>query len=268
MQKLFLPGEITDRHNCCDRVEPLRRHPANPVLTADRPWEDGIGYPCVIYSADEQKFRMWYEADKLMADKHDPSKPLIDGALRQHEMYLCYAESTDGLQWKRPALNRFKVKEYGDNNIVKVDSGFIGGQGSVIDDIDDPDPTRRFKLAIYDNDGRGRDGLRTAVSPNGIDWTYVGGFPVLPSQDTPSLWHDRARGRYVAFLKTRLDGKRARPPSRRGAFHRLRRRDCGVHACRVRTHCGRLCRASCRLERTREPERSEGPLHPVTCLRK
>lgn len=210
MRKLFLPGEITDRHNCCDRTEPLRRHPANPVLTADRPWEDGLGYPCVIYSADERKFRMWYEADKLMADKHDPSKPLIDGAPRQHEMYLCYAESTDGLQWEKPVLNRLKVEQYGDNNIVKVDSGFIGGQGSVIDDINDPDPTRRFKLAIYDNDGKGRDGLRTAVSPNGVDWSFVGDFPVLPSQDTPSLWHDRERGRYVAFLKTRLDGKRAR----------------------------------------------------------
>lgn len=37
MQRLFLPGEITERLNCCDRIEPLRKHPANPLLVADRP---------------------------------------------------------------------------------------------------------------------------------------------------------------------------------------------------------------------------------------
>ncbi len=37
MQKLFLPGEITERVKCCDRIEPLRKHPANPLLVADRP---------------------------------------------------------------------------------------------------------------------------------------------------------------------------------------------------------------------------------------
>ena len=37
MQRLFLPGETTERFNCCDRIEPLRKHPANPLLVADRP---------------------------------------------------------------------------------------------------------------------------------------------------------------------------------------------------------------------------------------
>lgn len=210
MHKLFLPGEITGRVNCCDRIEPLVRHAENPVLVADRPWETNIGFPCVLYDAADRRFRMWYHAVKALADRHNPNAPLVDGFVMQHEMYLCYAESADGLSWNKPELNRLKVKEYGPNNIVLSDSGFIGGQGTVIDDADDPDPARRFKLLIYDMDGKGRDGVRTAVSQNGIDWSWVGAFPILPSQDTPSLWHDRRRGQYVAFLKTRLDGKRAR----------------------------------------------------------
>ena len=210
MQKMFLPGEITDRLNCCDRIEPLRKHPANPLLVADRPWETGVGYPCVLYSAATGKFRMWYHAYKELADRLNPNAPLVDGFVMQYEMYLCYAESADGLTWIKPELNRLKVKEYGPNNIVVVDSGFIGGQGTVIEDETDPDPARRFKLLIYDMDGKGRDGIRTAISPDGLDWTFVGPYPILPSQDTPSLWHDRRRGRYVAFLKTRLGGKRAR----------------------------------------------------------
>ena len=210
LQKLFLPGEITERVNCADRIEPLRKHPANPLLIADRPWETSVGYPCVLFSAATGKYRMWYHVHKEMADRLDPTKPLVDGFVIQSEMYLCYAESADGLQWIKPELNRLKVKEYGPNNIVMVDSGFMGGAGTVIEDEADPDPSRRFKLLIYDNDGKGRDGIRTAVSPDGLDWTFVGPYPILPSQDTPSLWHDRRRGRYVAFLKTRLDGKRAR----------------------------------------------------------
>jgi hypothetical protein len=210
MQKLILPGEITERLNCCDRIEPLRKHPANPLLVADRPWETHVGYPCVHYSAATGMFRMWYHACKELADRLNPTAPLVDGFVMQYEMYLCYAESADGLTWTKPELNRLKMQEYGPNNIVVVDSGFIGGGATVIEDTGDPDPARRFKLLIYDNDGRGRDGIRTAVSPDGIDWTFVGPFPILPSQDTPSLWHDRRHGRYVAFLKARLDGKRAR----------------------------------------------------------
>lgn len=80
----------------------------------------------------------------------------------------------------------------------------------MIEDPDDPDPSCRYKMLMYDNDGAGHDGGRLAVSSDGIDWRFSGGFPALPTQDTPSLWHDRRHGQYVAFLKTRLDGRRAR----------------------------------------------------------
>lgn len=49
-------------------------------------------------------------------------------------MYLCYAESDEGLSWTKPELNLLKMKEYGPNNIVVVDSGFIGGQSTEIED--------------------------------------------------------------------------------------------------------------------------------------
>jgi hypothetical protein len=210
MDMLFLPGEITERFNCCDRIEPLTKHPANPVLVADKAWESSVAYPCVIRDPNSGIFRMWYEADIIVADKLNPKAPMVDGVAMQYEMYLCYAESTDGITWTKPALNLMKVDQYGDNNIVHVDSGFIGGIGTVIDNEDEPDPERRFKLLIYDNDGKGHDGARTAISPDGIHWSFIGEFPVLASQDTPSLWHDRQRNRYVAFLKTRLANKRAR----------------------------------------------------------
>jgi len=101
MHRLFLPGEITERVNCCDRIETLRKHPVNPPLIADRPWETHVGYPCVLYSAATGVFRMWYHACKELADRLDPNAPLVDGFVMQYEMYLCYAESAEGLACPR-----------------------------------------------------------------------------------------------------------------------------------------------------------------------
>ena len=214
MRMLFVPGEIATREHCFDRIEPLSKHPANPVLVGDRPWEGAyVAWPSVLYSEHEEMFKMWYYVNIPPALAEDPDlgddKPLVDNARIHGTHYVCYAYSKDGIEWQKPALGRVNLPGYPDNNMLFADAGFLIGIVSVIEDLDDPDPARRFKLLMYDNDGAGRDGGRTAVSPDGIDWRFVGDFPVLPTQDTPTLWHDRRRGRYVAFLKTRLDNRRA-----------------------------------------------------------
>ena len=38
---LFSPGNITERKNCYDRYEPLKKPAPNPVMTAQMPWEKG-----------------------------------------------------------------------------------------------------------------------------------------------------------------------------------------------------------------------------------
>ena len=61
MRMLFVPGEITTREHCYDRVEPLSKHPANPVMVADRPWAGrGVYWLCVIYSKSKGMLEMWY----------------------------------------------------------------------------------------------------------------------------------------------------------------------------------------------------------------
>jgi hypothetical protein len=83
MQLVLVPGEIGPRQSCYDRVEPLTKHPANPVLTADRPWEGiGTNYPSVVYSEAARKYRMWYltSADEHFG-KHAAVTPLIDNAV-------------------------------------------------------------------------------------------------------------------------------------------------------------------------------------------
>jgi len=209
---LFVPGEIMTREHGFDRIEPLRKHPANPVLRPDRPWESmGVEAPCVLYDEREQLFRMWYIASNTGPfARHSPWGPALDNWEVSGQWFLCYAQSHDGLTWEKPSLGLYHSARYPENNIVMADSGLFLNTTTVIQDAADPDPARRYKLLMYDNDGQGHDGARTAVSADGIHWQFVGPFPVLPSQDTPSLWHDRRNGLYVAFLKTRLDNRRAR----------------------------------------------------------
>lgn len=207
---VFAPGQLSERYHCFDRAEPLLPWGANPVLCPERPWEgDCIAYPCVIYLAAESLYQMWY----MTVVTEEPSGS--DGTLiDNHEMrcersYVCYAESADGLVWHRPALDILRSERYPQNNIVYMDAGFFCGCPTVIyDGADEPD--RRYKLMIYDNDGDGLEGIRTMVSPDGLHWRQAGEFPAIPSQDTPSLWLDRKSGIYYAYLKDRVDGRRAR----------------------------------------------------------
>jgi hypothetical protein len=209
---LFVPGEITGREHCCDRIEPLVKHPGNPLIVAEHFWEgEGVYWPTFLYSEADRLFKLWYFTTAAGGvGVHAPVRPLIDNAEISGRSFLCYAHSEDGLTWRKPSLGRFTIRGSADNNIVLADSGFFLGCTAIIEDPDDADPARRYKLLMYDNDGAGRDGARTAVSPDGIDWTFIGEFPVLPTQDTPALWHDRRNGQYVAFLKTRIDNRRAR----------------------------------------------------------
>ncbi len=210
-QILFIPGEIGSRYNCFDRIEPFSKHEGNPVLSADKPWEGGVHWPSFLYSPKDKLFKIWYETID-----HNIGKMTKDGTGR-FKSFICYAYSEDGVNWIKPPVERFYKEQYPGNNIVMEDSGWLGGVASIIEDLDDPDHSRRYKMLIYDNEGnseyhklKGTEGARTAVSSDGIDWRFIGRFPVLPSQDTPSLWFDRNRRRYVAFLKSRFDNLRAR----------------------------------------------------------
>ena len=201
MQMLFLPGEIGPRSNCVDHIEPMTKHPANPVLVGESPWEGkGVYWPSVLYSEKDKLFKMWYEV-------FDPTTKVQAAGVSKS--CICYAYSKDGIRWEKPAIGKVKRAGHPDTNILIEDSGILGGVATVIEDTDDADPERRYKMLIYDKDSE-RDGARTAVSPDGINWKFVGGFPVLPTQDACSLWHDRRRGQYVAFLKARFNNRRSR----------------------------------------------------------
>lgn len=185
---VLTPDRISTRQNCYDRYEPLTKHPSNPVFQAERPWEDNhVGWPTVLHFPAEGLYKMWY----------------------QTHLYICYAYSEDGFHWVRPTLNLTAAEKYPDNNIVVADEGFHLDSPSVLYDEAEPDPRKRYKMALYGQDGQNQ-GVRTKVSADGIHWRNLGDFPVLPAQDALKLFHDKEHGRYYLNLKDRILNRRSR----------------------------------------------------------
>lgn len=61
--ELFLHDDalIAEHEGLVLRTARVRRHPANPVVVTDRPWEIGaFNYTCVIQDREQGLYKMWY----------------------------------------------------------------------------------------------------------------------------------------------------------------------------------------------------------------
>jgi len=137
-------------------------HP-HPVLTLKAPWEHQGFTTSTIYDQQEKVFKMWYHTTTIPG----------------HGV-MCYAESDDGIEWRRPKLGLFEYEGSKANNIVMTNEPHEGKDhfGTVLKDPMDKDPTRRYKAmgwSSYDWDGP-MSGIYTAVSPD-----------ELPPDDQPRL---------------------------------------------------------------------------------
>ncbi|MCA9110902.1 MAG: hypothetical protein KDA52_13210, partial [Planctomycetaceae bacterium] len=172
-------------------VNPPTRHPENPLLVPDTPWERGCQiYGTAYFDEQAQLFKLWY----LTGPKDRGVKPLkLDGYERApHTTMAAYAESTDGVHWVKPKLGILPYDGDTQNNLLGV--GKYNCEGiSVLHDLHDPDPARRWKCAYWDHGSGGwevrngapfcmggpEDGWHVAFSPDGIHWTRYDGNPVI-----------------------------------------------------------------------------------------
>lgn len=129
----------------------------NPVLTPDKPWEQGKPGPMaapfsdgVWFDPKDRTFKMWY---LCATGSEKPS--VVEG------FSTCYADSPDGLRWRKPALDvvpgtNIVLKEPRDSTVVWLDHR-------------EPDPARRFKL-LRSHTAK-TWGVSLHYSPDGIHWT-------------------------------------------------------------------------------------------------
>ena len=106
-RQLFLDDWLIDRmENVARWVHRASKEPSNPILKPERPWEGKrILYSNVIYDDNEEHFKLWYNV-----------RP-------QSENLLCFATSSDGLQFQRPSLGLRDFESSRDNNLVLLPKG-------------------------------------------------------------------------------------------------------------------------------------------------
>jgi len=88
----------------------LQKHSGNPLVVKEHEWE-GTGPlmgGSVLYDPEDSIYRMWYG----IWDSHKYYNKL------PFSYNMCYAESKDGIQWEKPALNVFKHEADPLNNFI------------------------------------------------------------------------------------------------------------------------------------------------------
>ncbi len=162
-----------------------------PVIRPDQP-TDGVtmgGYTTLL--KDGGKYRLWYESYLPLQGKDE-------------EANICYAESDNGLDWKKPSLGIFEYQGTRNNNIC-----YRRGHGGSIFIDPTAKPAERYKLIHLDKvplqEYHGKQWeafLFGAVSPDGIHWRRLPDPVIKHTSDTQSVAeYDPERGRYVAYLR-------------------------------------------------------------------
>ena len=201
---------MAEREKCYDRINPLRKLEINPLFESSTPWEEkGILWGSVLKSEVDSNYKMFYST--AFTQSAPGNSVLTDNAdIGAQRCICCYAESDDGIEWRRPALNLIAGDRFPDNNIVWDWPGHFNDSLSVIEDMIDPDASRRYKMLIYHHDDKDPDlcGGFTFVSADGLEWKRTG--TKLPTQDAECLWQDKRSERFYAFLKDRRGANRSR----------------------------------------------------------
>jgi len=188
-----------------------------PVLSNDRDWEFMIGGYATLLDLGG-RFGLWYEA----------VPPGGDGEAN----LLCYAESTDGLNWTKPELGLCEYDGRTKNNIVidgrRCPYGSFHGNGVFLDPT--APPQERFKvvyMAMLKDDGpiarlkrerpwsvspfgeAKRSIIQYAVSPDGLHWTFNDGAMLSHMSDTQTVvYYDGFLRRYVGYFRTLVMNRR------------------------------------------------------------
>lgn len=250
--------------------------PREIVLSHDAPWEGaGSGYHRVFQDGD--RYRFYYKSwmVQFKDGKYTETNPL----------YTAYAESNDGIHWRKSELGLHDFKESKANNIVMVGATMGGmevdGRRPAVFRDDNPAaaPDARSKALLRAQPTNHRSPVPTGggmafKSPDGLHW--------MPLSDRPVSWRSapisrtsRARSCNSGSCSetptcTRISFSRSGASSREAAKVRSLRlifaasRDIWIDCPRQRGGCALTHPAQTRRlkPKSRSPNRSTAPATP------
>ena len=194
---LFDEHAIEDRWNVTRVLNSPIKHPKNPVLVPDMPWEEQLGAPSVLFDPQAKMFHMWYASYNTQV--------WTRGKLKGERVYgaymMSYATSANGVDWTKPLFDKYPLRDWDETNIVYTGEHLIQG----FDVTYTPAPMRKHgRFMVVYKDGiigesdnirlaTGTDDLCIAFSDNGLDWRAYEKNPICPVLDIESslLWDER-----------------------------------------------------------------------------
>lgn len=223
-RELFIEDSLVER---IEGEAELRLHhpvPREIVIVHDAPWEGaGSGYHSLFKDGD--LYRMYYKAWQRTVG---PDAPNTD----TNPLLTAYAESDDGIHWRKPELGLHEVADTTANNIVMI-SGKVGavdadaGHPAVFKDENPDAPAdARYKAILRSREPRG---LLAFKSPDGIHWS--------PMADTPIITNGAFDSQNLAFWDSENQEYRAywRYFEKGGEYDHDDRNPMGVRAIRTAT---------------------------------
>jgi hypothetical protein len=186
--QLFVDDHVVAaRQDVVRTYHPFEKHPTNPVLVADQPWEDLVYvYGTVLPAEDGSGYRIWYQ--NLPINR------------RQEVASILYATSEDGIRWEKPELG---IRARSPGNPSTANNMFFprehgNGIASIMHTPWDPDPSRQYRIMNFDEGG-----YWGAYSPDGIHLTDLPGNPVYKKYGDVAqfLWDPHVR-QYASYGKT------------------------------------------------------------------
>lgn len=135
------------------------------LIESDQPWENaGLNWFSVLKAGET--YRMWSEC-------YD-----VEGWPTPDDTSFCYAESKDGIHWKKPTLGRYSYQGSMDNNIVfrqiGVDKHRSRVHGSCVFLDPSVPPEARYKCVSqgqFYGIGDRPNYVAGMTSPDGLHWT-------------------------------------------------------------------------------------------------
>jgi hypothetical protein len=168
----------------------VQKSPQGNILNDEEPWHNRTAWFNVLY--EDGRYRMWYGAHQVP----------------RRGMFVCYAESDDGIRWRKPILNLIERDGSKQNNIVYTGGPGPGvGVGVELGNVfRDPvaKPEERYKM-IYPAwmGAPGEEGVTLgATSSDGLHWTRTRNFFLSRYCDTQNVaTYDSVLGKYVAYIR-------------------------------------------------------------------
>jgi hypothetical protein len=191
-RELFLDRFLIDRMAGAELSlqQPIEREAA---LVLNRPWEGAFcGYFTVIH--DGPVYHLYYRGVPTAGQ---------DG---RSEEVTCYARSTDGVRWTRPALGLFLAGGTRDNNVILAGQPPFSHNFCPFLDTRPGVPEReRFKALA----GTKESGLAGFISPDGVHWKRLRAEPLLPPSHSGTVYDSQnvafwsaAEQRYLCYFRT------------------------------------------------------------------